>query len=164
MRRPILIAVSVVVAGLGIVGFLKGRNRVDTADADAKVKDWAESNIGPVEKVTCPEAKLTKGNHFECAVAFTGAATYQARIDVLDDDGKVEYSWPTPIAGGELLAKNIVAAVKQQQGKDITLDCGKGVVAIPADGLMCTAKLGENSGHLRVKSDGKSGVTWNVEN
>jgi hypothetical protein len=164
MRKWIFASIGAVVAILGAVGFLKGCNRVDVGDADAKLKTWAETNVAPVDKVTCPDAKLKKGNTFDCKVDFVGGKSYALHVVVTSDDGMVEYNWATPISSGEKLAANIASAVKTQQGKDVALDCGKGIVEIPAAGLVCSATLGEQHGHLRVKFDAASKqIVWEVE-
>jgi hypothetical protein len=164
MRKYVMIAIGLVVAGAGVAGFLKSRNGVDVADADAKLKTWAEANVAPVDKVTCPEAKLKKGNTFDCKVDFVGGKSYALHVVVTSDDGMVEYSWVTPISTGERLAANIASAVKTQQGKDVALDCGKGIVEIPAAGLVCSATLGDQHGHLRVKFDANAKqIVWAVE-
>src|SRR6185437_5762140 len=104
MRKYVQIAISLVLVGAGVAFILKSRNRgVDVSDADAKLKTWAEANVAPVDKVTCPEAKLKKGNAFDCKVDFTGGKSYPLHVVVTDDSGMVEYSWATPISSGEKL-------------------------------------------------------------
>jgi hypothetical protein len=161
--RPIWIVVILAAAGLGVVGYLKTRGEVDTKDADAKLKAWAE-NVAPVDKVTCPEAKLKKGTTFECKADFVGGKSYQITVEVMNDDGQVEYHWSKPIVGAEKLAADIISAEKTAANKDVKVDCGKGIIEVPPDGLLCAASAGDAKGHLRVKWDQKSNqIVWAPE-
>jgi hypothetical protein len=158
--RPIVFLVAILAFVGGIVGYLKTRDRVDTKEADAKLKAWAE-NVAPVDKVTCPEAKMKKGTTFQCKADFTGGSSYQIDVEVKDDHGEVEYHWDKPIIPTEKLAADIVSAEKTATGKDVKVDCGKGIVEVPADGLLCAASVGDAKGHYRVKLDPKShDVVW----
>ncbi|MCE9580873.1 MAG: DUF4333 domain-containing protein [Deltaproteobacteria bacterium] len=153
---------ALVFAALGaIAGCSK---KVNTDEANAKVKAWAEAGVAPVKKVDCPAETMKAGTSFQCPVEFVSGKTYAAVIDVKDDSGNVYMHWAKPMSGGAQLARDIAAAVKQQQGKDIVVDCGAEIVEIPPDGVQCAVTQGESHGHMRIKFDETAkDITWTVE-
>jgi hypothetical protein len=161
--RPIVFLVGILAAVGGVVGYLKTRNAVDPKKADAAVKEWAEDAIAPVKKVDCPDGKTTPGSVLLCAVTFESGQGYTAKV-TFHDEGLYTMEWATPIIGAEKLAADIASDETSATKKDFKVDCGKGVVEIPADGLVCAASAGGANGHFRVKLDAKNhDVMWAPE-
>jgi hypothetical protein len=164
MRSPVWILICAGVAGASVFGYMKTRGKIDTADADAKIKEAFETAIGPVDKVDCPDgASRKKGSTFECQITFTGGKTYPVKIEIYGDDGQWKPAWTTPILGGEKTAADITTTFATQ-APGLKVDCGKGVFEIPKDGYLCSATDAKGSGHIRVKYDEKTDhVLYNAE-
>lgn len=163
--RPIWIIISaVVVAGAaGSYFFLRGK--VDTKKADREIKAWAENDVGPVSSVDCPDGeKAKKGVSFKCNVTFVGGKSFPVQVDMIDDDGEAKFYWSPAVVREDKMAGDIASAIKNQQGKDVTLDCGKDIVQLPPEGLVCAASMGNVHGKLRVKFDSASHqLVWSEE-
>ena len=154
MRRFLFPLIGLVVGALGVIGYLASRGRIDASDADAKLKEWAERTVAPVTSVTCPEARMKKGNAFDCKVVFASGRDASITVEMQDDDGNVQYHWTKPIAGGEKIAAVIADRIKSKTSHTATVDCGKGVIDVPADGLVCNVSLDDKTtAHARVKYD-----------
>jgi hypothetical protein len=153
------------VAG-GVIRFVdahRHKDDLDTRDFDRKVKAWAEATA-PVDKVSCSEVELKKGNTFSCQVDLTHGKSYMVEAEIMDDDGLVHYNWQQPIVDAEKLAADVASAMKTAANRDVTVDCGKGVVEVPPGGFQCTASSGADHGHVRVKQDPKTReVIWATE-
>ena len=162
--RLIWIAVCLGAIGAGVAAFLKTRgNELDPKKADQQVKTWAEK-VAPVKQVDCPEAKMTPGTSVTCKVQFVSGEAFDAKVSFKDKE-EVDLSWATPIIGIDKLTPTVVGWLKDQAKEDVKVDCGKGVVPIPAEGLVCKATdaKGETA-NVRVKYDAKTDVlTWNLE-
>lgn len=139
-------------------------NNVDTKDAEKKVKQIAEENIGPVKSVSCPSAKRKKGVKFTCKVNFQNGGVGTMEIELMDDDGNFQPNWVPWIVDGEKLATTVSTGLQDQQ-PDLgapTVDCGKGIIEVPAEGVACHVKAGAIENDLMVKSS-KDGIEWEVK-
>jgi hypothetical protein len=154
MRRPIVTIISFLVAAGGVAAYLTTRGRIDTSDADAKLKAIVEDGVAPVTKVECPQAKRKKGTTFDCRVEFAAGRAADLTVDIIDDEGGFKVHWAkVPLGGAEKLATMIETGIKSQTGKVAKVDCGKGIVDVPPDGLECKVTVGNETAHAKVKED-----------
>lgn len=161
MKPVISIVVGLVVAG-GAVGYFMNRNKIDTKDADDKIKGRIEEYMGPVTGVDCAKADRKKGSTFDCKVTLPGNRTETLHVEIFDDDGHYYAKFGRPIVNADKIATTAMAQAKQKN-VDAKIDCGKGIVDLPADGLKCAMTIGNQSGHLVVKQDPKTGeVSWSA--
>ena len=162
--RPIWIVIGLALAGAGVFGYLKTRGKIDTKDADNKIKEVLEDRIGPVDKVDCPEASRKKGSTFDCTIHFTGGKSYPLTVEITGDDGEWKPHWKgAQILGAEKLAADVTTSYAGKV-KNLKVDCGTGVIEIPADGYLCSATDTKGTGHIRVKYDDKTDhVLYNAE-
>jgi len=139
-------------------------NKVDTKDAEKKVKDIAEENIGPVKSVSCPSADRKKGVKFTCKVTFASGGSGNMQIELMDDEGNFTPNWVPWIVDGEKLAATVSGGLKEQQPDlgEPAVDCGKGVVEVPAEGIACHVKAGAIENDLMVKSSAE-GIEWEIK-
>lgn len=152
---PSLVAFGVAV---GVAVALGACGKIDNKDAEKKIKEWASSNIGPVSKVKCPEAKMKAGNSFECKVTFEGGGDYALKVDQKDDKGNVEWSWVVQPIGAEKAAEMIKEDLVKNV-PDVTVDCGKGVVTLPPEGIRCKAAGDGEQVTFLFKLEGEN-LTW----
>ncbi len=154
MKSGIVSVVVLVLAGAGAAGYFLNRNKIDTSDADSKLKGILEKAVGaPVASVDCPKADRKKGSKFDCKVVFVGGHTGALKVTMTNDDGNFDLDWEKPVASAERTAESIVAGIKTQSGKDAKVDCGKGIVDLPPEGIQCTVTVDGQTGHATVKWD-----------
>jgi len=146
MRRLSLV---LAVAAVTVAGCKKV---INTSDAEAKVKAWAERVVGPVDKVDCPKVERKKGVSFECKVDFKAGKSYQAKIDIIGDDGQFKADWPKMIIGADVLTDQIQKVVGPKV-KDLKVDCGTGILEVPDDGYLCKASGNGGTGQIRATYD-----------
>lgn len=162
MKSGIASVIVLVLVGAGVAGYFLNRNKVDTKDADTKLKTIVEKVVAPVSSVDCPAASRKKGSTFDCKVTFVGGRTSQLKVTITNDDGGFDLNWEKPITSAEKTAQMIISGIKAQMNKDATADCGKGVVDLP---LKCTVTMDGQTGHANVKEDPATHqILWNLEN
>ncbi len=160
MKSGILSVIALVVVGGGAATYFLNRNKIDTKDADDKIKGRVEEFIGPVTSVDCPKAERKKGSQFDCKVALPGGRTETLHVEIFDDDGHYYAKFAKPIINADTVAAGIMKAGKAKN-VDAKVDCGKGIVDVPPDGLKCAATVGSQSGHVVVTQDAKTGeIHW----
>lgn len=139
-------------------------DKVDTKDAENKVKTIAEENVGPVKSVSCPSADRKKGVKFTCKVTFQNGGTGNMQIEIIDGDGNFVPNWVPWIVDGEKLASTVAGGLQEQQPDlgEPAVDCGKGIIEVPAEGIPCHVKAGTLESDLLVKSDAE-GIEWEVK-
>ncbi|MCA9677756.1 MAG: DUF4333 domain-containing protein [Kofleriaceae bacterium] len=136
---------------------------VDKSDAEKKVKAFAEQAIGAVTKVACPSAKHGKGVTFECTVAFKDGGDYKVAIEQQDDQGNVTMTWPVQPIGTDAMEK-LMADDFKAKGLEVTVDCGSGVVTLPAEGVDCkVSAAGRDTTDYLFKLEGTK-LTWAPKN
>lgn len=149
-----IISVIVVLAAIGGgVGYFMNRNKIDTKDADDKLKTIVEKVVAPVASVDCPKAERKKGSTFDCKVVFVGGHQSALKVTITNDSGGFDLDWDKPIASAEKTAESVVSGIKTQSGKDAKVDCGKGIVELPPDGYKCTVTVDGQTGHATIKWD-----------
>src|SRR5438445_12861847 len=131
--KPLRILIALVLLAGGVIAYFATRGKIDTKDADAKLKRIVEENVAPVKSVDCPAAKREKGTKFDCKVEFVAGKHAELGVEIIDDSGGFTLHWEKPIAGAEKLDAMITSGIKEQSGKAATVDCGKGIVEIPPD-------------------------------
>jgi hypothetical protein len=146
------------IVAVALLGAAACKNKIDNPDAEKKLKAWAEENIAPVSKVTCPQAEMKAGTSFECSVAFTGAATFKVRVDMKDDKGNVEWAWVVQPMSGKVAADMIAEGLKAQ-APDVKVDCGDGVFEMKPEGLECKATAQGETVPFVFKLEGDQ-FTW----
>ncbi len=149
---------------LALVALLAGCNEIDTRDAEAKVKGLAEEWVAPVKSVSCPSAKRAKGVKLTCTVRFQDGATGKMQLQITDGDGNFTWWWEPWIVDRVRLADSITDALEDQQPGLGTLfvDCGTGVIDVPAEGLPCHVKADKLEQDLVVHA-GPDGVAWDLK-
>ncbi|MGE5182227.1 MAG: DUF4333 domain-containing protein [Acidobacteriota bacterium] len=163
MKSGILSVIALVVVGGGAATYFLNRNKIDTSDANDKLKKIVEKVVAPVASVDCPKAERKKGSTFTCKVVFVGGHTGSLKVTITNDDGNFDLDWEKPIASAERTAESITNGIKTQSGKDAKVDCGKGIVDLPPDGIQCTVTVEGQTGHATVKWDPKNKQpVWSV--
>jgi len=131
-----------------------GCRRVDTRDAEAKVKNIAEATMkSPVAKVACPHAERSTGVSFTCDVTFAEGGTHALRITITDNHGNFLPSWVHPIISMTRLAESIAEATRAESKVEATATCGAGVREIGADPFACTVTVGGEAREVAVRVD-----------
>jgi len=96
--RNIIVIIAAVIGIAGGVGYFLMRGKIDTKDADQKIKDALDHNVAPTSKVDCPKADRKKGSTFTCKVTFASGKEVDLGIEITSDDGcsDVAHSFNTP--------------------------------------------------------------------
>lgn len=149
---------------LALAVLLAACNEIDKRDAEEKVKEIAETSVGPVKSVSCPTAKRTKGVKFTCRVAFQSGGTGNLEIELVDGDGNFTPRWVPWIVDGDRLATTLADAVRDQQPElgDLAVECGTGVIEVPTEGVPCHVKGAKIETDLIVKA-GPDGIAWEIK-
>jgi len=113
------------------------KNTVDTGDAQAKIKAWAETNIGPVKNVSCPDAEMKKDASFTCKVTFEAGGPFDLVVTLKDDQGNVGWKWTKPLGGGAKFDEMVQKVIKDKTQADVTVKCPDAIAEVPDDGLPC---------------------------
>ncbi|MCA9677757.1 MAG: DUF4333 domain-containing protein [Kofleriaceae bacterium] len=154
--RTLAIGIAIAGATLGLAACEK---KIDKSDAEKKIKSWAEDAIGPVKSVSCPAAKRKKGVTFECTVAFKDGGDYKVAIDQKDDEGNVEWKWIVQPIGTDAMEKMMIDDFKAKGHEGVTVECGSGIITLPAEGVTCKVSAQGETVDFQFKIDGKN-LVW----
>jgi len=147
-----------VVATVTVVGC----RRVDTQDAEAKVKNIAEATMkSPVASVRCPAAERNAGVTFSCEVTFAEGGTHRLRLTITDNHGNFLPAWETPIISTQRLGESIAETTRLESGAAATVDCGKGVRQIGTEPFPCTIVVGGEQRRVAVRVDPQD-ASWEL--
>ncbi|HEX8745286.1 MAG TPA: DUF4333 domain-containing protein [Thermoleophilaceae bacterium] len=75
-----------------------GEKTLDTGDAEKKIADGVQDEQGyEPEKVDCPDdMKAKEGETYECTVTAPGGDEVEAKITMVDDNGRFRFEVPPP--------------------------------------------------------------------
>jgi hypothetical protein len=152
MSRP----VAIVIAVAALVGACA--KKIDTGDAEAKIKAWATENVANATAVSCANAEMKKGATFVCKVTFDTAGPFDLNVDQKDDSGNVEWKWAKPLGGGAKFEAMVVRVIKDKTGNDATAKCPAEIQVLPDDGLPCTVTFAGQDATMLVKMDADGNV------
>jgi hypothetical protein len=137
--------------------------KIDRAKAEKGIKDALTSSYGvPVSKVSCPDdVEPEKGGVFHCDATFEGDVVVSIKVEQTDDEGTVTFGPAHPVFAATKIADHIVASFKSE-GKDIAVDCGKGVHEFQTPGTIpCTVTDPTGTAtRVNVKVDGEGNVDF----
>lgn len=134
------------------------KSKIDNSDAENKLKAWATENIGPVTKVSCPQAEMKAGTSFECPVTFEGGQTFKVKVSMKDDKGNVEWAWVVQPMSGKVAADMIAENLKEK-APDVVVDCGAGIFEMKPEGHVCKATAQGETIDFVFKLEGDQ-FTW----
>jgi Domain of unknown function (DUF4333) len=150
-------------AGCALVAGCAGAGKVDSQQVDVKLLDYLhQTRPGVTVSVGCPSGVPVKsGATFQCSVSLDGAPTsYTVQVGTITGSRYDIEAQPTePIFD----TQQVAAAVKQQEGADTTVDCGKvRFVQVAVNGtFMCTVEVGGQTDTLTATvTDKQGGVSF----
>lgn len=131
---------------------------VDREDAQAKVERVAEQTMkADVTEVRCPRAERKKGVTFECAVTFAEGGTHAMRVTLIDNHGNADIRWSKAILSMTRLGESIAEITRVETGREIAVDCGRGLREITPEGFECTI-----DGTRRIVDVDARDVSWRI--
>ena len=133
MRRLVLIAVLVAVAGCG------GDETLDTATIESGIKQQVTAAGSPVSKVECPsDVKSETGTTFQCSATFENSGTAKVKVT---QTGRNSFTYSVVPGSlevpGSVLEGEIEKVLDQQGAPDAEANCPENVIVKVGTYVVC---------------------------
>ncbi|MGH9225899.1 MAG: DUF4333 domain-containing protein [Acidimicrobiales bacterium] len=125
------------------VSFSAGGESLDVDKGEQLIEDQIEANTGfAVERVDCPERRISQGDQFECTAIIDGQPL-RIQVTQTDDDGQIEGEPLQAVIDVAKATTVLTDEIRSQTGVAVTVTCSdkRALVQDVGSTFDCQARL-----------------------